>query len=204
MRRDGASPFRSKSVKFRKAIYIIFFFVGLTLFTFSLMPFFRNFHEDTFWIMTIVSVALIIFCLFALFYKPKEKIKLNARYERKGTMLSRPEYDFLMKLREIAPDKYEVVPQVALINVIDKKTNTSYRNELFRVCDYCFVDRDTFAPLLLVELNDRSHLRSDRQDRDAKVAAICADARLPLVTFWLDGDLSYPTVRRVVLKAILK
>ena len=179
-------------MKFRKAIYIIFFFVGLTLFTFSLMPFFRNFHEDTFWIMTIVSVALIIFCLFALFYK------------RKGTMLSRPEYDFLMKLREIAPDKYEVVPQVALINVIDKKTNTSYRNELFRVCDYCFVDRDTFAPLLLVELNDRSHLRADRQDRDAKVAAICADARLPLVTFWLDGDLSYPTVRRVVLKAILK
>lgn len=191
-------------MKLRKGIYIIFFFVGLTLFAFSLMPFFRNFHEDTFWIMTITSVALMVFCMFALFYKPKEKVRLNSRYERKKNMLSRPEYNFLLLLREIAPEKYEVVPQVALINVIDKKTNTSYRNELFRVCDYCFVDRDTFEPLLLVELNDRSHLRADRQERDAKVAEICRDARIPLVTFWLDGDLSLNVVKRVVMKAILK
>ena len=97
-----------------------------------------------------------------------------------------------------------MLPQVALFSVIDKVTNASYRNELFRTCDYCFVDRDTFEPLLLVELNDRSHLRADRQDRDAKVAAICSAARIPLVTFWMDGDLSYNTVRRTVLKAILK
>ena len=110
-------------MRIRKYIYIIFFFVGLTLFAFSLMPFFRDLYENTFWIMTLVSVALMIFCLFALFYKPKDKIKLNARYERKRTMLTRPEYNFLLKLREIAPHKYEVVPQVALVNVIDKKTN---------------------------------------------------------------------------------
>ena len=191
-------------MKFRKGIYIVFFFVGLTLFTFSLMPFFRNFHDDTFWIMTIVSVALMILCLFALFYKPKEKVRLNAKYERKTAMLTRPEYNFLLTLRQVAPSKYEVIPQVALVSVIDKKTNNSYRNELFRVCDYCFVDCDTFEPLLLVELNDRSHLRADRQERDAKVAAICADAKLPLVTFWLDGDLSFATVKRTVQKAILK
>ena len=191
-------------MRFRKGIYIVFLFVGLTLFAFSLMPFFREFHNDTFWIMTIVSVALMAFCLFALLYKPKEKIKLNYKYERKATMLTKPEYNFLLLLRGISPDKYEVVPQVALANVIDKKTNTSYRNELFRVCDYCFVDRESFEPLLLVELNDRSHLRADRQERDAKVAAICADAKLPLVTFWLDGDLSFATVKRAVTRAILK
>ena len=191
-------------MKFRKGVYIVFFFVGLTLFAFSLMPIFRNFHEDTFWIMTLVSVALMIFCLFAIFYKPKDKIKLNSKYERKRQFISRPEYNFLQTLREINPNKYEVLPQVALFSVIDKVTNTAYRNDLFRTCDYCFVDRDTFEPLLLVELNDRSHLRADRQDRDAKVAAICSAARIPLVTFWMDGDLSYNTVRRTVLKAILK
>ncbi|MCH5154461.1 MAG: DUF2726 domain-containing protein [Clostridiales bacterium] len=191
-------------MKFRKGIYIIFFFVGLTLFAFSLMPFFRNFHEDTFWIMTLVSVGLMFLCLFALFYKPKEKIKLNSKYERKGAMLTRPEYNFLLLLREIKPDKYDVIPQVALNSVIEKKTNTSYRSELFRVCDYCFVDKDTYEPLLLVELNDRSHLRADRQERDAKVAAICSAAKIPLVTFWLDGDLTFKTVQKTVLKAILK
>ena len=72
------------------------------------------------------------------------------------------------------------------------------------MCDYCFFDRDTFEPLLLVELNDRSHLRADRQQRDEKVAAICEAAHMPLVTFWLDGDIGYETVKRVVRKAILK
>ena len=191
-------------MKFRKGIYIIFFFVGLTLFAFSLMPFFRDFHEGTFWIMTLVSVGLMILCLTALFYKPKEKIKLNSKYERKGTIITRPEYNFLLTLRQINPNKYEVLPQIALNSVIEKKTNTSYRSELFRICDYCFVDRDTFEPLLLVELNDRSHLRADRQERDAKVAAICSAAKIPLVTFWLDGDLSFNTVKRTVNKAILK
>lgn len=191
-------------MRFRKYLYIVFFFVGLTLFTFSLMPFYRNFFNDTFWIMTVVSVILMVFCVFAILYKPKNKIKLNSKYARKVKMLTRPEQDFLYKLREIMPEKYEVIPQVALINVIDKKTNAAYRNELFRVIDYCFVARDTFEPLLLVELNDRSHLRSDRQQRDAKVAAICADARIPLVTFWQDGDLSYASVKRAVLKAILR
>ena len=76
-------------MKFRKGIYIVFLFVGLTLFAFSLMPFFREFHDDTFWIMTIVSVALMAFCLFALLYKPKEKIRLNSKYERKANMLDR-------------------------------------------------------------------------------------------------------------------
>ena len=191
-------------MKFRKGIYIIFFFVGLTLFAFSLMPFFREFHEDTFWIMTLVSVGLMFFCLFALFYKPKEKIKLNSKYERKGTMLTRPEYNFLLLLRGIKPEKYEVIPQVALNSVIEKKTNTSYSSELFRLCDYCFVDKETYEPLLLVELNDRSHLRADRQERDAKVAAICSAAKIPLVTFWMDGDLTFNTVKKTVLKAILK
>lgn len=193
-------------MQFRKNLYIVFFFVGLTLFAISLLKFFRDIYPDTFWALTLISVALMILCLFELCHKPKEKdrIKLNARYGRKESMLTRPEYDFLQLLRDIEPQKYEVVPQVALVNIIDKKTNTSYRNELFRVCDYCFVDRVTFEPLLLIELNDRSHLRPDRQNRDAKVAALCAAAGMPLVTFWLDGDLSYKTVRRSVLKYILK
>lgn len=191
-------------MRLKRGIYIVFFFVGLTLFAFSLMPFFRNFHPDTFWVMTLVSVALMMFCFSVLVYKPSDRVRLNSKYERRRNLVTRPEYDFLQLLRGIKPDAYEVVPQVALSCVIEKKTNAAYRSELFRVCDYCFVDRDTFEPLLLVELNDRSHLRADRQARDAKVAAICSAAGLPLVTFWLDGDLSYNAVKRTVLKAILK
>lgn len=193
-------------MRLKKYIYLILFFAGQTLFVFSLLPVFRKIN-DTFWIATLVGFFVSFFAMFCLLYKPKDKegkIKLNSKYARKGALVTRAEYDFLQVLRQIEPNKYEVVPQVALLNVIDKKTNTSYRGELFRVCDYCFCDRDTFEPLLLVELNDSSHKRSDRRLRDEKVAAICADAGLPLLTFWLGGDLAFPTVKKAVLKNIIK
>lgn len=132
------------------------------------------------------------------------KVKLTSEYTRKPTMVSKSEREYLELLRGVDPDKYEVVPQVALVNVIDKVTNTSYRNELFRVADYCFVDKDTFAPLLLVELNDSSHLRDDRKLRDEKVNAICENAGLPLVTIWLSDKLDFSAIRKIVLKNILK
>lgn len=188
--------------KLGKYILVILFFVGLTLFTFSLIPAFRAFSNGLFWIMTLVGFVTSFFCMFGLIYRPKEKVRLDSKYVRKGTLISRAEYDFLLTLRSIEPDKYEVVPQVCLASVIDKKTNTTYRNELFRMCDYCFVDRDTFEPKLLVELNDSSHRRADRRDRDAKVATICKSAKMPLVTFWMDEDLSYGAVRKTVLRAI--
>ncbi len=189
--------------RYRRGFCIVVFFAALTLFIFSLMPIVR-YATDLFWVMTIISVAFMILSMFCLFYKPKEKVKLNSRYARKPTIVSHAEHEFLQLLRQISPDKYEVVPQVALLSVIEKKTNTAYRNELFRICDYCFVDRDTFEPLLLVELNDSSHKRSDRKARDEKVAAICADAELPLVTFWTNCDISFKTVKKIVEKSILR
>lgn len=189
--------------RYRKWFCIVIFFVALTLFIFSLMPVVRN-ATELFWVMTVVSVAFMILALFCLFYRPKEKVKLNSRYEKKGTLVTRAEHEFLLLLRQISPDKYEVLPQVALLSVIEKKTNTSYRNELFRICDFCFVDRYTLEPLLLVELNDSSHKRAERKLRDQKVAAICADAGLPLVTFWTGYDTSFKTVKKAVEKAILR
>ena len=190
-------------MKSKKTVLIILFIAGLALFGVSLVPFFRGL-TDMFWIATVVGVVVALFALFLLLRKPKSGVQLNSEYKRKRAMLSRPEYNFLLTLRQISPNKYEVLPQVALLSVIDKKTNTSFRNELFRICDYCFVDRDTFEPLLLVELNDSSHNRDDRKLRDEKVAAICEDAKLPLVTFWMDDDLSYSAVKKIVMKAILK
>lgn len=129
--------------------------------------------------------------------EPPEKEK--PQYAVKRNYLSAAERNFLLLLRGIKPEKYEVIPQVALAAVLDKVTCATYRNELFRIIDYMFVDRDTFEPLLLVELNDASHLKADRAERDRKVAEICASAGMPLITFWTRDKNSFEEVRKVVL-----
>lgn len=179
--------------------------MGLTVFAVSLIPFFKESVRFA-WIATIVGAALMIIAVALLLVKRGDgkKVVLSSEYVRKKQLLTPPEQELYAVLKKINPDRYEVIPQMALVNVIDKKTNASYRNELFRVCDFCFVDKRTFEPLLLVELNDSSHNRADRAERDEKVAAICEDAGLPLVTFWMDDDISPSTVKRAVKRNILK
>lgn len=187
----------------KKKIGIVFAILGIAALAFGLTPYAKTLTEYA-WVLSTVGGALMFIGLLLILYRGKEGVKLSAKYERKGTLISRAEYDFLLVLRQISPERYEVVPQVALVSVIDKKTENSYRNELFRICDYCFVDRDTFEPLLLVELNDSSHKRADRVQRDEKVNAICKAAKMPLITFWMDDDLSYKTVKHAVQKSILR
>lgn len=195
-----------RRLKTKTLLLLFLLFAGLTVFAVSLLPFFRD-ANSLFWVATIVGAALMIIALVGLLMKGGDagkKVVLSSEYVRKKQLLTPPEQELFAVLKKINPDKYEVIPQMALVNVIDKKTNTSYRNELFRVCDFCFMDKKTFEPLLLVELNDSSHNRADRLERDEKVAAICEDAGLPLVTFWMDDDISPNAVKRAVKRHILR
>jgi hypothetical protein len=155
-------------------------------------------------VLCAVGAAGLVASLVLMFRLRKGEALTSAKYARKKSIVTPCELDFLKTLRRISPEKYEVLPQAVLLSVIDKRTETAYRNELFRVIDYVFVDRISFAPLLLVELNDRSHLRADRKLRDEKVREICDKAKLPLVTFTTDEIRSFDLVRKRVLSEILK
>ena len=58
-----------------------------------------------------------------------------------------------------------VLPQVNLASVIDKKGDSNFRNELFRNIDFGVFNKD-FKPLVLIEINDNTHFRKDRIERD--------------------------------------
>jgi hypothetical protein len=90
-------------------------------------------------------------------------------------------YNILLSL--LHPEHFSVLPSIPLVSVIEKLTQNSYRNELFRVADFCITDAKTTEPLLLIELNDASHERADRAERDRKVFDICFRASLPLIAF---------------------
>ena len=49
--------------------------------------------------------------------------------------------------------------------------------------DFLITDA-AFAPKIAVEINDPTHHEYERRKRDEKVAAICAEAGVPIVTLW--------------------
>ncbi|MCL2796740.1 MAG: DUF2726 domain-containing protein [Firmicutes bacterium] len=149
-----------------------------------------------FWVLLIAGIAVLSAGFYELHKNFKEAegeagagagqepAREMPEYRKKRALLSKPESDFYRLLQDfLSPDHFDIIPQTALVSVIEKLTQTGYRNELFRIADFCITDAPTTEPLLLIELNDASHRRADRQERDRRVAEICAHARLPLVTF---------------------
>lgn len=68
-----------------------------------------------------------------------------------------------MLLRDLYGGRYEILAQTSLVSLVDKLNYNSYRNELFRIVDFVIADKE-FSPLVVIELNDSSHL-ARRQTR---------------------------------------
>ena len=114
----------------------------------------------------------------------------------KKEFLTKTEYDFYLKLLALEPD-YRIIPQVNLATII-KKNNGGYINELFKNIDFAIFDKDLKEVLLLIELNDFSHNKANRKDRDLRVKKICNDSGIKLITFYA----TYPNEKQYVVNRI--
>jgi hypothetical protein len=116
-----------------------------------------------------------------------EKGGLTYPYRRQDDFLTPAERDFYRVLVPAVAEWAVVFAKVRLGDLF--KTITPDRKEWYRArnrierkhVDFVLVDRETLQPLLGIELNDRSHQRKDRQERDQQVVRTFAAAELALV-----------------------
>ena len=111
----------------------------------------------------------------------------NLPYVLKGCLISKAERSFFGVLEQVTDSsKYYLFPQVSLGNLVDVEKGTrpyqTHRNRVDRKSlDFVLCDRSTLSPVLAIELDDSSHDREDRQERDAFVDRVLAKAGLPLL-----------------------
>lgn len=107
------------------------------------------------------------------------------KYNSKFLMTKNEQY-FYNIINKAFSDKYLIMPQVNLASILNKKKQyqNEYQNELFRNIDFGIFDKETTAPLLLIEINDKSHNEKKRQYRDVKVKGILQNANIKLITFY--------------------
>ncbi len=134
--------------------------------------------------LAVISAALIVVFIIILFIARKLK---QAQYFKKP-YLTQTEIRYFEVILSVLGNDYLVYPQVNLAAVLDKKGGSNGRTELFRNADFGVFTKD-FELLALIEINDASHLRKDRVERDKKVAKICRSAGVPIITFWTKDKL---------------
>lgn len=114
----------------------------------------------------------------------KEKPKYN--YTRKQFFLTRAEHECYDALVVAVGDKYHIFAQVHLPTILDNKVKgQDWRAALAHInrksVDFVLCDKAYISPKLAIELDDKSHERPDRQERDREVERILSNAGVPLL-----------------------
>lgn len=107
-------------------------------------------------------------------------------YALRLALLTPAERSFYHALVQAVGTHWVICPQVRMADVLMLPSGTSERQTHFnriaaKHLDFVLADPRSFAPVLGIELDDRSHRRSDRGERDAFINRACADAGLPLL-----------------------
>lgn len=106
-------------------------------------------------------------------------------YRQRDDFLSAAEFSFYRVLTAGIGSSYVICPKVNLADiflVVNSEKSQSYRNKIDRKhVDFLLCDSVSMKPILGVELDDKSHARRDRQDRDEFVDQVFKVAGLPIL-----------------------
>jgi len=110
------------------------------------------------------------------------------RYVREVALFSAAEWAFFEVLEQAVGGQYRIFGKVRLADLMTP-SKTGNRKDWWRAftkisskhADFVLVHRQTAEILAAIEVDDRSHGRGDRQDRDAFVDAAFAQAGIPLI-----------------------
>ena len=113
--------------------------------------------------------------------------KLEYPYLARDDFLSPAELSFYLVLKSAVSEMALVCPKVALGDLFYARSNDrskyrTYTNKIDRKhVDFLLCDPKTVRPVAGIELDDKSHQRQDRQERDEFVEKVFSAAKLPLV-----------------------
>lgn len=147
---------------------------------------------DNFYVILLVIIVAVVAVASIKISSGSEKRKVfkNNKYSyyAKDSIMTRVEEEFFRRLNSVVNERYIVFPQVHLSSLFDHKVNRqdwgiAFRHINGKSVDFVLCDKITLQPAYAIELDDYTHGRRDRVQRDVEVERIFKEANLPLVRF---------------------
>jgi len=154
-------------------------------------------------IIVVIAVALAV--ARRGFADVEEKAKY--RYNRKNFFLTRAEHECCDALVETVGAEYRIFAQVHLPTLVDHTVRgQDWRAALAHInrksVDFVLCDKAYLSPKLAIELDDKSHDRPDRQERDREVERILRDAGVPLLRLENHGNFNPSELTQKIKNAL--
>lgn len=158
---------------------------------------------------TYLSLALVVALFFLLrILFPRLFGRSGPVYARRETLFTAAELRFLETLRRALPEGLEIFGKVRVADVlqpVEKLDPKAWRSAFVRITgkhlDFVLCHRETGHLICAIELNDRSHARPDRQERDRFIVQACAEAGFPLLIVAAARSYNADELREQILAA---
>jgi hypothetical protein len=131
-------------------------------------------------------------------------------YAAQASLFTKAEQVFLRTLeRSVSSMPYRVYGKVRIADLlrVSAKPNSRqfwhwFRQISSKHVDYVLVDRNTFRPVAVLELDDASHNRKDRRKRDVFVNTAFESAGIPIIRVPWSKQYSADALRQQIDQAI--
>jgi very-short-patch-repair endonuclease len=94
--------------------------------------------------------------------------------------------DFCLSQNGGKTSKYYIFPQVHFSKIIYADGQQNFRNQYFnkidrKSADFVLFDKATVSPMLVIEVDDSTHNRRDRVERDDFINSVLEKCGIPIV-----------------------
>jgi len=138
---------------------------------------------------------------------PKPPVSYNP-YFKKEYLLTKAEHQFFNLLQEIVENKYYIFPQVHLDCLLQVKPSEIYqktfRNKIDRKSvDFVICEKQYLKPLLVIELDDKTHYHWSRQERDQFVNHILESTGIKCLRIRAGYSYNFEELKSQVFQGLL-
>ncbi len=158
-----------------------------------------------------VLIALVLLALTVLALKVKQPGRRSEDYPytKRPILFSPAERSFLGVLDQAVGEEYRIFGKVRVADIVDAQQGLDARGRqtaLNRVTnkhfDFVLCRKSDLSVICAIELNDQSHQRRKRQERDAFLAGVCQAVGVPLLQVPAQRGYAIPELRDNIRAAI--
>ena len=160
----------------------------------------------------LAGVVVVIVIAVSFFFKGNlgaEEEKKQYQYKQKNFFLTRAEHECYDALVAAVGQEYHVFAQVHLPTIVDNKVigqnwRGAFRHINEKSVDFVLCDKAYISPKLAIELDDKTHERPERRERDVEVERILKAAGLPLLRLENHGRFNPADLSQKIRELVLK
>ncbi len=137
---------------------------------------------SSYWPFLVIAAIIIAGLALARLYSGQRRLPYQAR----SRIMTQTEVKFFRQLQKAIQDDYLIFAMVRIADLLVVESNIKNKRTwlnkiLAKHVDFVLCDPGTLEPKLAIELDDRSHDRPDRMERDAFVEHAFESAKMPLM-----------------------